>query len=222
MIGLKYLGWRITAYIFAASVFFPNVSVAQRQQEARFALIIGVNQAVDKGLAKLNYADDDAARYFDLFRHLGIRSYLHAHIDTNTQRLHKEAALAAHAPTLAALQGSVAVLHADIQAAKNRGARATLYFVYAGHGNVKGEEGYLALEDARLSGQTIKREIIERAAADQVHMIMDACYSFYLAYGRGPGGSRRSMQGFSALGRTFDSNRVGFLIASGTKQISNE
>ena len=65
-----------------------------------------------------------------------------------------------------------------------------LYVVYAGHGNVSAGQGYIALEDARLTGADIARVIIDGVRADENHLIIDACYSFYLAYARGPGGRR--------------------------------
>src|ERR1041384_4037494 len=59
---------------------------------ATFALIIGSNQSVDTNLAPLRYADDDAARYLDLFRLLGARTYLLTRLDDNTKRLDTQAA----------------------------------------------------------------------------------------------------------------------------------
>lgn len=45
---------------------------------ASFALIIGSNVSVDTNLQPLRYADDDAARYLDLFRLLGAHLSAHA------------------------------------------------------------------------------------------------------------------------------------------------
>ena len=59
--------------------------------KATFALIVGANQSVDN-LTPLKYADDDAARYLDLFRLLGARTYLLSRLDDNTRRLHPQAA----------------------------------------------------------------------------------------------------------------------------------
>ncbi|HXU82275.1 MAG TPA: hypothetical protein VN914_12820, partial [Polyangia bacterium] len=76
---------------------------AETTGAATFALIIGVNQSPERDLLPLRYADDDAARYRDLFRELGARTHLLASLDENTRRLHPEAAAEAAPARSAAL-----------------------------------------------------------------------------------------------------------------------
>jgi len=80
----------------------PKVT-ADATSYASFALIVGVNKSVDDDVATLRYADDDAARYLDLFRALGARSYVLARLDDNTRRLHPQVAAEAMPPVRAEL-----------------------------------------------------------------------------------------------------------------------
>src|SRR5262245_56364828 len=88
---------------------------------ASFALIIGVNRSVDKNAPLLRYADDDAARYLDLFRTLGAKSYVLARLDENTRRLHPQVAAEALHPRLAEYRQVIRTLAADIEQARKRG-----------------------------------------------------------------------------------------------------
>jgi hypothetical protein len=118
--------------------------------KATFALIIGANKSVDENLAPLKYADDDAARYFDLFRLLGARTYLLSRLDENTQRLHPQTAAETDEPKRAAFDRAAADLARDVAQASARGLSTVVYIVYAGHGDVKNGQGYITLEDARV------------------------------------------------------------------------
>lgn len=164
-------------------------AVAEERPRAAFAFIVGVNQSVDPEEPALRYADDDAARYLDLFRLLGARTYLLARLDENTERLHPQAAAEASAPRWAEWQRVVDQLARDVAQARERDLGTVIYFVYAGHGSVRNGQGYVTLEDRRLTGRDLVEGLIDRVNAEQVHLIVDACSSYFLAYGRGPGDS---------------------------------
>src|SRR5207302_1696365 len=85
---------------------------------------------------------------------------------------------------------------ANVEQARRRGVKTILYFVYAGHGNVKEGRGYLALEDGRLGATELENDVLGRIHSDQTHIIVDACYSYFLTLERGPGGSRHDIHGF--------------------------
>ena len=188
---------------------------------ATFALIVGSNASVDKNLAPLRYADDDAARYLDLFRLLGARTYLLTRLDENTLRLHPQAAAEAEAPTRAGFDKATAQLGADVARAAARGLETVVYLVYAGHGNVKDGQGYITLEDDRITGAELGHIAARIPAATRIHVIVDACASYFLAYSRGPGGERRALAGFrtSALA---DDARVGVLLSTSSARESHE
>jgi hypothetical protein len=190
---------------------------------AAFALIIGVNRAVDPELPLLRYADDDAALYQQLFRGLGARTYVLTRADDNTRRLHPQVVAEAGDPTRAGLDRAIGALAADVAQARARGVPTVLYVLYAGHGNAKDGEGYIALEDARLGGRQIADDIINRIGAAENHLIVDACYSYYLVFSRGPTAARRRpLSGFAVFHETLDRERVGLLFSTSSTRESHE
>lgn len=206
--------------LVALALFFAEPAHAQ-QQTATFALIIGVNRGADGELPTLRYADDDGARYQELFRLLGARTHLLTRMDANTRRLHAQAAAEASMPRRAELDRTLRTLSAEIRQAKRRGVRTTLYVVYAGHGNVKRGHAYLLLEDARLNAKQLA-ELVKRPGAARVHLIVDACHSGLLAASRGPGGKRRPFSGFSQSGALVDSPNIGLLLSTSSGRESHE
>ncbi len=200
----------------------PAVAEEGRPRAA-FALIVGSNTSVDSELTPLRYADDDAARYFDMFRALGMRTTILARLDDSTRKLHPQAAIEAQSPRRAELTRATLSLAADIALARQRGFDTVLYFVFAGHGGTRDGRGYVALEDARLTGEILGEEIVSRVGAGAVHIILDACNSYLVAYTRGPGGARRSaggfVQGVYELGRD---PRVGLLLSTSSATESHE
>lgn len=184
-------------------------------RRALFALIVGVNSSPTPDVAPLQYADDDAARYLDLFRALGAHAVVLSTLDANTRRLHPQAAAEAIAPRRAELGRAVTALARDIAEARARDVEATLYVVYAGHGEVADGEWALTLEDGRLTGADLLSEVVERAGAEATHVIVDACQAYMLALPRGPGGTRRPASGFVELeAASRAGHRVGYLLSS--------
>ena len=189
---------------------------------ARFALIVGVNRSVDPELPQLRYADDDAARYSELFGALGVRVHILTRADENTLRVSAGAIREARPPVRAELARAVADLAREVATALERGRRVVFYFVYAGHGNVSGNTAYLALEDQRLDTGEIEHQIVDRIRADETHLIVDACYSYSLAYGRGTGGIRHAVGPFAATEGLARRPDVGLLLSTTSAQESHE
>ena len=185
-------------------------------------MILGVNHGVDADLKPLHYADDDAVRYQELFRSLGAKTVLLADLDQETSALSPQAAAEALPPTRAFLSKAVSLLASEIAIAHGRGVKTSLYVLYSGHGNVDGEHAYLTLEDARLDGAALGHEVLDAIAADENHLIVDACYSYFLVGGRGPGGERRPVQGFSALSDLGRRSDLGLLLSTSTGNESHE
>ena len=188
----------------------------------RFALIIGANKSVDEELKPLKYADDDAARYFDLMQTLGARTYLLARLDDNTARLHPEASGEAQIPGGDELTGVVALLKGNVKLARQRGARTEFYLFYAGHGNMKEGRGYITTENSRIYGPDVLSQIVDPISADQTHLIIDACYSFFLAYGRGAGGSHRKVEKLDGLQSLANRKNIGLLLSTSSAAESHE
>jgi len=196
---------------------------AEKPPRAEFAIIVGSNVSVDSNVAPLHYADDDAARYFDLFRLLGMRTILLSRIDDSTRKLHPQAAAEALLPRRSELTTATLTIAAEVAEAKKRGLDTVLYFVFAGHGGEDGKRGYIALEDARLTGEALGAEVVSRIGVRSIHMILDSCNSYLVAYSRGPGGERRPVQDFAKsvydLGRD---PRVGLLLSTSSATESHE
>jgi hypothetical protein len=200
----------------------PTGPVSGSNERASFALIVGVNKSVDADAPLLRYADDDAARYLDLFRSLGARSYVLTRLDENTRRVHQQVAAEAEAPVLSEYAKAIEALAKDIQQARQRNIKTVVYFVYAGHGNVRDGRGYITLEDARLDAAALEAEVLTKVNADQTHFIVDACYSYFLAVGRGPGGQRHEVHGFSEFGGLATRDSVGLLFSTSSAKESHE
>ena len=77
----------------------------------------------------------------------------------------------------------------------------------------------------RISGWTpveIERQIVDRVHANETHLIIDACYSYSLAYGRGTGGIRRPIGPFAATEGLARRPDVGLLLSTTSAQESHE
>lgn len=211
---LAFLSWLLAA--------LPAGAADGARPSAVFALIIGVNRSLDPEVAPLRYADDDAARYLDLFRALGARTYLLASLDENTRRLHAQAAAEALPARRSELTRAVAGLTRDIARARARGVHAVLYVIYAGHGDAADNTWRLTLEDGRLDGASLLKDVVNPAGAEQTHVIVDACQAYLLAYERGPGGTRRAVGGFVELEAASRQGRVGYLLSTSTTGETHE
>lgn len=210
--------------LFLALAGLPHLALAQDVAGGPLAvaLIVGVNHSVDANLPVLHYADDDAVRYDELFRTLGTRTHLLIRGDDNTRRVAPQAVASAREPRRSELAAVLKQIAGDVAAARARGRRTTFYFIYAGHGSLSRGEAYLALEDARLTGGDIEHQIIDGVHADESHLIIDACYSYFLAYGRGPGGARRDLSGFAPVEGLARRDDVGLLLSTTSARESHE
>lgn len=185
-----------------------------------FAITIGSNTSVDSELEPLRYADDDAARWAELMRALGASVVVLTRADQNTQALHPT--LGAFPPVKTQLDAAVETLAAKVAAAKAQGHDTVLFVTYAGHGNMKDGDGYLTLEDARLSTATLVDDVFRKIGADVGHFVVDACYSSFLAWGRGPSGQRQQASGFSKVTSRFEAANVGLVLSTGSARESHE
>ncbi len=220
------------AWLALALLLLPAAARAQPAEQhppdassgrpARFALILGVNRSVDQDAPLLRYADDDAAKYQELFRGLGARTYLVARLDANTERLHAQAAAEAHEPTRDELVRTVDQLVSDVRFARERHVRTIVYVVYSGHGSIDKDRAYLSLEDARLFGSDLDDLVFDRVGASEYHVIVDACQSYLLASARGPGGQRREVHDFAARPGIRPRANLGMLFSTSPSGESHE
>ncbi len=158
------------------------------EPHATYVLIVANNQPRPgaKGLPALRYADDDGARFFELFELLGRRVIIHSVLDEETQGLHPEVARVARPPTRGEVQRSLTSLFADIEKARARGERTELFFVFVGHGSaLDSGEGVMHFLDGGFTRSDLFQQIVSRSPADTNHIMVDACNAFLFVAGRG-------------------------------------
>jgi hypothetical protein len=170
----------------------PAAAAAGEAGAARFAIVIGNNRPEDGDASRvpsLRYADDDAVATHALLIEAGVTSVLLARLDDDSRRLHP-GVRPDGAPRADELDRALAAQGARMKAAAARGARVELLLFYSGHGDVERGEGYVVLEDGRLT-RTMLYALLARSPAARNHVFIDACKSYFLAFEKGPGGTRR-------------------------------
>jgi Caspase domain len=156
------------------------------KESRRYAVIVANNSSQDEGVAALSYADDDGAKYFELFRRAGTEVKLLTVLDPAAQHRYPEAARAAVAPNHQELSAALDTFFARMRADRDVGRETHLFFVYAGHGNVgPNREGYLNLVDGPFRRSDLYREVLARSPATFNHVILDACHAYFVVNKRG-------------------------------------
>jgi hypothetical protein len=194
-------------------------SPAWAGEARRFAIVIGNNHSDQPDALDLRYADDDAIAMHELLIEAGVDSVLLVRPDADTrEQLGRPAA--AGPPRWQELAKRLGELEGRIRAANRDGAATSLLVFYSGHGNVAHGEGYVELEDAHLTRTLLRRQILERTRAHDVHLIVDACRSYYLAFEKGPGGKRRPIMSLvtGGSGRA----RTGYVLSTSSDRESHE
>jgi hypothetical protein len=164
-------------------------AVAQEPLERlSFAVVIGNNKSLGNRRAELHYADDDAARYFEILQTMAPgRVSLLADFDRDTQRLFPAARGAAVSPSLRNLQAIGKQLAEQVRAARAAGHETDVYFIFAGHGDVLEGEGFIELAEARLRARDLTAWL-SAIPFSRAHVILDSCNSFFMLGARKPGG----------------------------------
>lgn len=160
-------------------------------ERAVVALVVTSNKSQKLSRPDLRYADDDGARYHELFAHLTPRSdvTLLTTFDRDSAKLFPDLVSKAAAPTVAGVRAAFAAIARRISDAAARGARTEFYFVFAGHGDVEEGRGFLELEDGRLVSDDLT-SLVASVASTRTHVILDSCNSFFVINARKPGGRR--------------------------------
>ncbi|MCA9648527.1 MAG: caspase family protein [Myxococcales bacterium] len=181
--GLAFLGPRPVA---AAGPAASDDASAPKGPVRRFALVVGSNHTLDDSQAPLRFADDDAARMTELLTETGVDTELVTHLDRDSQALFPELVSRAHRPDEAGLQAAYESLLTRMKAAKERGDEVELLVYYSGHGDVGPDgQGYLTLEEGKLTRKKLFAGLLARSPADHNHVIIDACRSEQFVLSRG-------------------------------------
>jgi hypothetical protein len=153
-----------------------------------FAVVIGNNQSLGNRRAELRYADDDAARYFEILQTMAPgRVSLLASFDRDTEKLFPGARLHTMSPSRRNLTAVGGRLSEQVRAARAAGQEVDVYFIFAGHGDVAEGEGFIELLDARFRAADLTAWL-RAIPFSRAHVILDSCNSFFMLGARKPGG----------------------------------
>jgi hypothetical protein len=208
---------------FILWAFLVTLGPSMAQAGQVYSLVVGVNRPLNKDTATLRYADDDAILFHQILSSVG-RSVLLVVPDENTRRLHPHA-IQSKVPSRANILAALQMLQADVRKAKAAGESPEFYFIYSGHGDVKNNQGYLALaEGGRFTSEDLEKFVLKPSKASANHVIVDACRSYYLVAEKRAGGTRRRIQQpFSrATPLTKRFPRTGFLLSTSSGVSSHE
>jgi hypothetical protein len=163
-----------------------------QQQTRRYAVIIANNSSDDDGAPALAYADDDGAKYFELFHAAGAEVELLAVLDPLAQSRYPAALAIAKPPLRSSLSAALTSIFERIRADSKAGCETHFYFVYTGHGNLgPNHEGYLNLLDGPFRRSELYREVLARSPASFNHIILDACHAYFMVQKRGVGADKQ-------------------------------
>jgi hypothetical protein len=153
-----------------------------------FAIVVGNNKSLGRRRPELRYADDDAARYFEILQTMAPgRVTLLAEFDRDTAQLFPETEPHALAPTRRNLDAAGRRVAEAVRAARARGHETEVYFVFAGHGDVDEGEGFIELTDTRLRSSELET-FLRGIPFSRAHVVLDSCNSFFMLGVRKPGG----------------------------------
>jgi Caspase domain len=160
--------------------------VSAKTGDAVFAVIVANNRSQDRALGNLSFADDDGAKYYELFSALGQRTTLLSVLDPATQARFPKVRGKAVPPKKAAVLRALKRTFADVRRARARGQRTVFYFLFSGHGGVhESGMGYVHLLDGTLTRSEIFRNVIAPSPASVNHVIIDACHAYFMVHAKG-------------------------------------
>lgn len=187
---------------------------------ARFVVAVGYNEAADR--TPLRYADDDAARLFEILAPGAEFAVLHTAFDVESQPVFAHLRAEAAPPTRTALLATLARVSEKAAAARRAGRRTELFFYFAGHGDVDDGRGFVHLADGRLDRPTLSAHLLDAPERpDRVHLAVDACKSYFLVAGRGPGTTTRHAAPASFAGPARRPG-VGYLLSTSSDADAHE
>lgn len=162
--------------------------VGELAERVSFAVVIGNNKSLGRRRPELRYADDDAARYFEIFQTIAPgRVSLLAEFDRDTERLFPDVSPQAIVPNRANLARVGEHLSEQVRAARAAGHETDVYFIFAGHGDVERGEGFIEMSDARFRSGELEA-FLRSIPFTRGHVILDSCNSFFMLGVRKPGG----------------------------------
>ncbi len=180
--------------LFIMALFWIGPSHAEpARAPVTYAVVIGNNRSLGARRPDLHYADDDAARYFEIMQTLAPgRAWLLTEFDRDTGLLYPQTRPHAVAPTRAQLLRVGAEIAQKVRASASSGQETQVYFVFAGHGDVDQGTGFIELGDARFTASDLETWL-RQIPFTRAHVILDSCNSFFMLGVRKPGGRHFAM-----------------------------
>lgn len=183
---LRLLGAALASLPTGPKALGSSSAVMKEPATHAYAIIVATNAISDRSAADLRYADDDGARYHELFSLMARRAEILSVLDPETQRTYPKVTKASRAPTRSELLETVASVFTDIERDKALGFRTVFYFVYVGHGSVGDDgEGAMHLSDGRFTRSDLFQHVVSRSRAHTNHVIIDACNAYLMVARRG-------------------------------------
>lgn len=202
--------------LFALFAALASAQDAGADGVARLVLVLGNNRPVAASQTPLQYADDDAIRFYERFEGLAEDRILLTRFDASS-RAYEAIYPGIQPPTKAGLAHAMQALRARASALRAQGRFVELVFVFAGHGGIEDGRPYLALEDGRLRQEDLEALVLAGDPADLVHVVIDACHAAGFVEARGPLRGEREPIGADTLpfGRLVERYpRAGFVVAA--------
>ena len=185
-----------------------------------YAVVVGWNGSPSPGVPPLRFADDDAAQYARLLRDAGAHTTLLTTFDADSRALQADTTPDGP-PTRAALLDALAAIDRQIAEGAQGAAPSELVIVYTGHGDVDHGEGFVTLDGSRLTRTDLRERVLAGRRAERLHVIVDACKSYYLVFPRG-GERRRRDAAFVDAQAAELLPRVGFALSTSSDADSHE
>ncbi len=215
-------GHLVTAFTALVTVSVTTSAAGARGGESpAFAVIATNNRSLTLARPDLHYADDDGAKYAELFSDLlGRRNVtLLTRFDAGSRLLFPSWAATARAPTLARFEAAIDETAQRVIAARREGKTAEVYLVLAGHGDVAETGGFIELADGPLTASRLDA-ILARLKTARVHLLLDSCNSWFMLNARKPGGKRWVSEGAPTLLKSYPN--VGALISTSSEGATYE
>ncbi|WP_164017510.1 hypothetical protein [Pyxidicoccus trucidator] len=177
--------------LIALTLSATAAAEAPASPPAVFALVVSNNRGFAPGRSVLQYADDDGAKYHDVFSMLAEPGgvVLLTELDADTRRLFPALVPVARPPTSGNVAEAARSLAERIAEAKRSGREVDFYFVFAGHGDVDQGRGFLELADRPFDADDLQA-LLRQVDATRAHVILDSCNSFFVVSPRKAGGRR--------------------------------
>lgn len=159
---------------------------ASEPAPAVYVLIVANNASLNDSREPLRFADDDGARYAELFGIFAEEVRLYSVFDADTQRTFPQQTLRAIPPRRDAILAGLEELFAAMRQQTASGRKVVFYFIFSGHGEVGDDgEGYVHLLDEPWTRTDLFTHVIAASPATINHVVIDACNSYYMVARRG-------------------------------------